>query len=211
MRTLIPDDTRPPGAYSSSMRVTASRPRISIQEDYRIERDAVEKSDWYDGEMFNMAGGTTNHSAIKTNLAGILVVALRGRSCRPLDSDQRLKIPSTGLRTYPDAAVYCGPIEYDPEDEQGQTATNPTVVFEVLSDSTEAYDRGLRAEGYRGIPSLQAHMLISQHTPHIELFERQNDGSWRFREVSGLGATLRVEAIGVTLSLGELYDRVEFP
>ena len=204
------DDTGSTGAYSICMGVTASQPRISIQEYYRIERDAVEKSDWYDGEMFNMAGGTTNHSAIKTNLAGILVVSLRGRSCRPLDSDQRLKIPSTGLRTYPDAAVYCGPIEYDPEDEQSQTATNPTVVFEVLSDSTEAYDRGLKAEGYRGIPSLQAHLLISQRSPHIELFERQNDGSWRFREVHGLDATLRIEAIGVTLSLGELYDRVEF-
>jgi Uma2 family endonuclease len=205
------DDTGSPAAYSTCMGGIASqRPRISIQEYYRLERDAVEKSDWYDGEMFNMAGGTTNHSRIKMNLARELGAQLKGASCEPLDSDQRLKIPSTGLRTYPDAAVYCGPIEYDPEDEQSQTATNPTVVFEVLSDSTEAYDRGLKAEGYRGIPSLQAHLLISQRSPHIELFERQNDGSWRFREVHGLDATLRIEAIGVTLSLGELYDRVEF-
>lgn len=185
--------------------------RISIQEYYRIERDAVEKSDWFDGEMFNMAGGTTNHSAVKTNLLGVLVAALRKRPCRPLDSDQRLKILSNDLRTYPDASVYCGPIQYDEEDAGGTTATNPAVLFEVLSDSTEAYDRGLKAGSYRQIESLRAYVLISQHAPHVELFERLGDDAWRLREAKGLEASLRLEAIDVTLSLAELYDRVEFP
>ncbi|MCB1091753.1 MAG: Uma2 family endonuclease [Verrucomicrobiae bacterium] len=187
------------------------RSRITPEEYYRIERDAAEKSDWYDGEMFNMAGGTTNHSRIKMNLSGLLHAQLKGKPCEPLDSDQRLLIQTTGLRTYPDATIYCGPIEYDTEDPVKETATNPTVIFAVLSDSTEAYDRGLKAESYRRLPSLQSYLLISQHHAHIEQFERQPDGSWRFHEVKGLDAEMRIPSVKVTLPLADLYDRVEFP
>lgn len=188
----------------------AKRPRISVEEYYQLERTAQDKSDWFDGEMFNMAGGTTNHSRVKVNLARELGLALKGKPCEPLDSDQRLKVLRNGLLTYPDASVYCGLIEYDPEDSDGNTATNPAVLFEVLSDSTEAYDRGLKAESYRQIESLRAYVLISQNAPHVEVFERLDDDAWRLREVRGLDASLRIEAIDVTLSLAELYDRVEF-
>lgn len=188
------------------------RRRFSIQEYYRIERDSEEKCDWCDGEMYNMSGATTNHSRIKVNLVAILVNALRGRPCQPLDSDQRLRIPGTELCTYPDAAVYCEPIEYDRDDDQRHTATNPTAIFEVLSRSTESYDRGIKAERYHLLPSLRAHVLISQDCPRLELFERQDDGkSWLFRDIRGLEASVRVGCIDVTLALAELYDRVEFP
>lgn len=184
--------------------------RFSLQEYYRIERDAEEKSDWCDGEIYNLSGGTTNHSRIKSNLMRELGLLLKGKPCEPLDSDQRLRIPGTELCTYPDAAVYCDPIEYDPEDDHRHTATNPTAIFEVLSDSTESYDRGIKAERYHLLPSLRAHILISQHSPRVEIFERQEDGSWLFRDVRGLESSIRVSSIGVTLSFAELYERVEF-
>lgn len=183
---------------------------ITPGEYYRLEHEALEKSDWYQGEMFNMAGGSTNHSRIKMNLAVRLGNQLNGRPCEPLDSDQRLKIAATGIRTYPDASVYCGPLEYDEEDAYTQTATNPTVLFEVLSDSTEAYDRGLKADSYRQIPSLKAYVLMSQKAPHAELYERLGPNEWRLSEARGLEATLRIPCIAVDLPLAELYDRVEF-
>ncbi|MCB1236066.1 MAG: Uma2 family endonuclease [Verrucomicrobiae bacterium] len=183
---------------------------ISPEEYYRIERDAVEKSDWYRGEMFNMAGGTTNRSRIKTNLLAALALSLKGKPCEPLDSDQRVKSVATGLRFYPDASVFCERIAYDDEDPFKETAINPGAVFEVLSDSTEAYDRGLRAECLRRIESLRAYAFLSQHAPHVELYERQDDGSWRFSEVSGPGGEVEIRSIDVVLSLAEIYDRVEF-
>ena len=193
------------------MRQAAAAPSwISIAEYYRLEAAALEKSDWYQGEMFNRAGGSTNHSRIKVNLAFSMRRELTGGPCEPLDGDQRLAIKETGLRTYPDLSIYCGPIEYDPEDPSGQTATNPTTIFEVLSDSTEAYDRGLKADHFRRIPGLRAYAFLSQHEAHVELYERQDDGSWRFTEARGTGSKLGINSLGITLDLGEIYDRVEF-
>lgn len=178
---------------------------------YRLERESHERHEWFKGEMFAMAGGTTPHSLIKVNLVGELRQALKGRRCFPTDSDQRVKVVSTGLRTYPDAAVFCGPIEYDPEDRFKDTATNPVVLFEVLSETSEAYDRGKKAEGYRTIPSLQAYVLISQIEAHAEVYERQTDGTWRLTEWLGLDASLHIACIETTIKLAELYERVEFP
>ena len=193
-----------------AMSTAEDRSRITPQEYYRLEAVAAEKSDWFDGEMFNMAGGTTNHSRIKGNLFFAVRKRLAGGPCEPLDSDQRLVIQETGLRTYPDLSVYCGPIEYDEEDATGQTAINPTALFEVLSDSTEAYDRGLKADSFRRIPGLRAYALLSQHTPHIELYERQEDGSWRYTEERGIESEIAISCLGVTLPLREVYERVDF-
>ena len=128
---------------------------ISVEEYYRIERTAQERSDYYDGIMFRRAGGTSEHSAIGANLLGALVSGLRGKSCRPFNADQRIKSKDTGLRIYPDASVFCEPLEYDEEDSEKHTATNPTALFEVLSESTEAYDRGFKFECFRKCKSLQ--------------------------------------------------------
>ncbi len=187
--------------------------RFSPQEYYALERKAEFKSEYFDGEIFAMAGGTTRHSRIKTRLVSQLFNRLKtaGGGCEPLDSDQRIVIKSTGLRTYPDASVFCGPIEYDDEDLQKETATNPTMLFEVLSDSTEAYDRGTKSKHYRTIPSLKAYALVSQNAPQIELFERSGDGAWKLTEASGMEARLAVPSLGIELSLAEIYDGVEFP
>jgi Uma2 family endonuclease len=185
--------------------------RYTPEEYYELERESDHKSDYYDGEIFDMSGGTTRHSLITANITGSLWGQLRGKACRVVESNQRLKIKATRLRCYPDISVYCGPIEYDEEDRFAETAVNPTALFEVLSPSTEAYDRGLKAESYRRIPSLRAYVLVSQEGPHVELYERQGDQSWLLTEQSTLGASLRLPFISVELLLAEIYDRVEFP
>jgi Uma2 family endonuclease len=185
--------------------------RYTVQEYYELDRAAEFKSEFYGGEIFAMAGGTVDHSRICSNLIGEIRTCLRGKPCEVFESNLRLKIKATGLRTYPDASVYCGPMERDEEDSTGQTFTNPTVVFEVLSPSTEGYDRGFNAENYRQVQSLRAYVLISQRMPHAEIFERQPDDSWLLREVRGREATLNIPSIGVVLPLAEMYARVEFP
>ncbi len=182
---------------------------VTPQEYYARERAADFKSEYYQGEVFAMAGSTTRHARIGTNLQGELYGRLKGGHCIPYNSDQRIKVAATGLRTYPDASVFCSRMEYDPDDEQRETAVNPTMLFEVLSDSTEAYDRGTKAEQYRRIVSLQAYALINQGTAHVEHFERQEDGTWRLTEASGLDATLRLSALGIDLPLADLYAGAE--
>ena len=194
------------------MGIPKTAQRLTPREYYVLERAAEFKSEYFDGEVFAMAGGSTRHSFVKTQLSSELRVKLRAKGdCRPCDSDQRIKIIATGLRTYPDVSVFCGPLEYDEEDDQKETAINPTALFEVLSDSTEAYDRGTKAEHYRKIPNLKAYALLSQNAPHIELFERQADGSWALFEASGMDGVLHMPSLGIDLSLGEIYEKVEFP
>jgi Uma2 family endonuclease len=185
--------------------------RYTPQEYYALEREAEYKSDYYQGEIFNMSGGTANHSLISTNLAGEIRNRLKGKPCRAYESNLRLNVLRTGLRCYPDVSVYCGPLQLDPEDSAGETATNPTLLFEVLSKSTEAYDRGLKAENYRQIESLRAYVLVSQTKAHVEIFERQGDGPWVLGEANGLDAVLKLPAIDIELPLAEIYAGVEFP
>lgn len=184
--------------------------RFSVAEYYALEEAAEYRSEYFEGEIFAMAGGSARHSLISANLLGGLWNALRGKRCTAYESNLRLKVEASGLRSYPDAGVYCGQLEFDAEDPRGETAVNPTVVFEVLSPSTEAYDRGKKAENYRLIPSLKAYVLISQDRAKVEVFERVGDGFWRLSEAGGLEGSIALECIEVTLNLGELYDRVDF-
>ncbi len=182
----------------------------SFQDYYRLEQQDDYKSEYFAGEIFAMAGGTPRHSLISANLVGELRQRLKGKRCTPYDCNLRLRIQATGLVTYPDASVYCEKLEIDPEDPTRQTATNPALVVEVLSKSTEAYDRGKKAENYRQIPSLRAYLLISQQEPHVELYQRQPDGSWTLTEASGLASEIALTALALDLPLAEIYDRVEF-
>lgn len=184
--------------------------RCTPQEYYVLERAADYKSEFFGGEIFAMAGSSTRHALVGSNLLGELHARLKGRRCRPYNSDQRIKVKATGLRTYPDVSVFCGRMEYDPDDDQRETAVNPAMLFEVLSESTEGYDRGTKSTHYRSIESLQAYVLVSQHTPHVEMIERQQDGTWRLTEATGLEATLRMPAIEIEMPLAELYAGVEF-
>jgi Uma2 family endonuclease len=192
------------------MGVAQPQKRFTPQEYYALEQDAAYKSDFYDGEIFAMPGGTSVHSRITTNILGELHHRLRGKPCAPFDSNLRVKIRANGLRTYPDASVYCEEIEFDHEDSKNTTALNPTVVFEVLSPTTERYDRGFKSESYRQIESLKCYVLVSQDAPHVEVYERQAGGEWTLRETSALDAQVTIPGIDVELPLAEIYARVEF-
>ncbi|MDP1592382.1 MAG: Uma2 family endonuclease, partial [Prosthecobacter sp.] len=135
---------------------------------------------------------------------------LKGKTCTPYDGNLRIKIPATGLVTYPDASVFCKKLEFDPKDKRQQTAINPTIVFEVLSKSTESYDRGKKAENYRQLESLKAYVLVSQTSPHIEIYERHGDGFWFLTEAKGLDQELPIKSLGLKLPLAEVYDRMKF-
>jgi Uma2 family endonuclease len=183
-------------------------PVLSPAEYLQIERQAEYRSEYYAGEMFAMAGGSPRHSRIKTNVLTQLNLRLKDRECTPYDSDLRIRVPETNLYTYPDASVICGDMEFD--DDQNDTATNPTLIVEVLSRSTEAYDRGMKFDQYRRLDSLREYVLVSHDAPRIERFLRNNDGTWNLSIANGLEQSIMLESIGVTLSLADVYLKVDF-
>jgi Uma2 family endonuclease len=183
--------------------------RLSESEYLDRERKAPFKSEFLDGEVFAMAGGSPMHSLIAANLIAVLRGALGGRGCLTFTSDLRVKVEMTGLNTYPDVSVVCSELRF--ADREQDTLINPTLLAEVLSDSTEAYDRGEKFEHYRRIPSLQAYLLVSQHKPSLELFLRGESGQWLLREASGLETALEIPPLDVTLPLSEVFANVTFP
>jgi len=188
---------------------TQSVPRLTSQEYLAIERDLEQKHEFYRGEMFAMSGASIAHNIITVNLTASLHAQLKDRDCNVFANDMRVQIQSTGLYTYPDAIVTCEQPQF--EDDQFDTLLNPQVIFEVLSDSTEKYDRGKKFEHYRQIESLQEYILIAQDHPQIERFSRQQDRHWLLDEASGLDAMLHLPTVDCTLKLAEVYAKVQFP
>jgi Uma2 family endonuclease len=184
------------------MAQAAVRTGLSPQEYLDFERSSPLRHEYADGELFAMAGGTLEHSAIAANILGELRNALRGRGCRVLTSDMRIKIAATRRYVYPDGAVICARPEF--EDEQRDTLLNPRVIVEVLSDSSEAYDRGDKFAQYRTLPSLEEYVLASQKAPRIEVFTRQPDGSWLLR-IHGPGEQAELSSLGGALDVDRVY------
>lgn len=150
-----------------------------------------------------MAGGTPEHGALAAAVIRELGVALRGKPCRVYSSDVRVLVQASGLVTYPDASVVCGRLETDPQDPDA--ITNPALLLEVLSDSTEAYDRGAKAAHYRRIPSLREYVLIAQQEPLIEVHRRNEQGRFELIEARP-GEHLTLDSIGVTIDVAVIYD-----
>jgi Uma2 family endonuclease len=182
--------------------------RLTEAEYLEIERRAEFKSEFLDGEMFAMSGGTLSHGLIACNLSRAIGNQLEGSPCVVYGSDVRVKIQVAGLYTYPDVSVACG--EDQVEDEHNDTLLNPILIVEVLSDSIAAYDRGQKFEFYRQLPSLREYLLVSQHRPHIEHYIRQDSGNWLLREVAGLEGSLSLDFFGITISLAKVYSKVRF-
>jgi Uma2 family endonuclease len=182
--------------------------RLSEAEYLKLERAAEFKSEFFDGDLFAMASGTPQHSLIATNLAREVGNRLKGGHSVPYNADLRIKIEATGLYTYPDLSVICGSLKF--AEGTDDTVMNPTVLVEVLSDSTEAYDRGKKFEHYRQIPTLQEYLLVSQKEPRIEQFTHQPDGRWLLNEAAGLDAGLELPSLRITLSLAEVFSKVNF-
>ncbi len=182
--------------------------RFSEAEYLRLERQAETRSEYFGGEIFAMAGGTRAHSLIATNLLRELSSRLKASDCVAYNTDLRVKVEATGLFTYPDVSVVCGAQRF--LDEEEDTLLNPTVVIEVLSDSTEAYDRGKKFEHYRQIPACREYLLVSQKEPRIEQFIRQANGEWTLKEAAGLDAQITLPSLGITLALAEVFAKVQF-
>jgi Uma2 family endonuclease len=181
---------------------------FTSKEYLELERLAPTKSEYYAGEIFAMAGASPRHVIIVANTVASLVTQLKGRPCFTFASDLRVKVSTHGLYTYPDAGVVCGKGQY--EDTQRDTVLNPRVIFEVLSDSTEKWDRGRKFSMYRSIESLTDYVLITQNTPLVEHYVLQPAGQWVLSDCRGLDAAVTIASIDCTLPLADIYDKVEF-
>lgn len=186
---------------------TQPKSALTPAEYLEIERKAEHKSEYCDGVMVPREGATAAHALVNAHLIGELREQLRGGPYQVYDSDLRVHVPATGLYAYPDASVVCGP----PELLDGDTLLNPTLLAEVMSPSTEAYDRGWKAAQYRQIPSLIAYLVITRDRAHAELFTRQPDGRWNLTEQSELDTVLEVKVLGCRLALADLYEDLDFP
>jgi len=180
----------------------AIRQPVTFAEYIEAERTSELKHQLIDGEVYAMSGGTPEHASVIAAVLRELGVQLRGRPCRPFSSD--LRVRAGDLTTYPDCTVVCGPIDRDPEDSS--TVRNPTLLVEVLSESTESFDRGRKFEQYRRIPSLCEYVLVSQGDPHIEVYTREERG-WVLRE-AGAGEKIALASIGCELVVNEVYEGV---
>ena len=184
------------------------KPLMTPEEYLAIERKADARSEYLAGEIFLMAGANERHDLIVANLVGEFRVQFKSRPCKVYPSDMRVKIPKTGLYTYPDVVVVCTGPEF--EDDGNDTLLNPTLIIEVLSDSTEAYDRGKKFEHYRTLTSLSDYLLVAQDKARIEYYVRQSDGKWLFSTYSDLQETVQLGSVESSLPLIEIYDKVEF-
>jgi len=187
--------------------------RITPETYYRLERESPDKHDYLDGIMYPSPtqGGTSRHSLIIVNLLGEIGKRLKGHRCCVYESSLRLCVKSTGLRTYPDVAIYCDELHLDDEDEFGETPTNPFIVFEVLAKGVEGYERGVKAVHYRRVDSLHGYVLVSQDRPHAEVNARLRGDSWEMKDVIGLEAKLALAGLEIEVPMVEVYDRIEFP
>jgi Uma2 family endonuclease len=175
---------------------------MTYNEYLAAETGATCRHEFLNGEVWEMAGGSIEHGALASAVAGELRTALRGKPCRIFSSDVRVRITATGLTTYPDLSIVCGPLETSPEDPDA--ITNPCVLVEVLSDSTEAYDRGAKAAHYRRIPSLGDYVLVSQAEPRIEVHRRVAEDRWELIEARA-GQSIEIRSLGVQLDVAAVY------
>lgn len=181
---------------------------VNLAQYLEHESRTGEKHEYYRGELFAMVGGTPRHALIAANFLGEATQLLKGNPCIAYTGDLRIKVESADLYTYPDASIVCGELKMD--SDLPNTVLNPTVLVEVLSDSTERYDRGQKSAFYRTIPSLQALVLISQDRPLVECFTRHLSGGWLLTDARQLDASLVLEPIGISIPLSELYRNVQF-
>ena len=180
---------------------------FSLAEYFAQEEQAEERSEFYEGEIFAMAGGTANHNLITINVTASLRDAVRNKPCKAFMADMRLLVKRRQLYTYPDVMVICGPLQYAPG--RNDTVTNPVLIVEVLSPSTEAYDRGKKFEFYRTIDSLKEYVLVDQSRLYVERHRPLGLGRWEMTAFTAPEEALFLESVDVELTLGAIYDGVE--
>jgi Uma2 family endonuclease len=179
-------------------------PRVTEEEYEAILEKSVEKLEFRNGQIVMMAGGTDTHSLVK----GSLIHALKGSlSKRPYDSDMKVKVEASGLNTFPDASIVCGQPKFN--SDKRITLLNPGAIFEVLSDGTEAYDRGEKFWHYRHIPSLKTFVLVSTAQARVEVFELGEGDQWQLTTFDGFDATLRLKHYDIEIPLAAVYDKTD--
>ena len=184
--------------------------KYTLEEYIELDKNSEERYEYFDGEVVCMSGGSIEHSTIAINVAGTLREGLKGRPCRVLSSDVRLKVPKAFPYRYPDVVVVCGQLLV--EKIQGQVMlVNPLLIVEVLSPSTEAYDRGRKFTAYQSIESFQEYLLVAQDRPYVTRYVRQTDGQWLRSDVEGLDRAVKLESLDIALPLREIYLLVDFP
>jgi Uma2 family endonuclease len=173
-----------------------------------FERESEERHEYLDGQIYAMAGESPEHSTICVNLIASVVSQLRGKPCRAFSPNMKVRTKPTGLYSYPDLTVVCGePVFHD---DHRDVLVNPLVIIEVLSPSTEAYDRGGKFAQYQQITSLTDYLLVAQDSPRVEHYVRQANGQWLYSVVSGLSGVVEIASIGCRIPLSEIYDRITF-
>jgi Uma2 family endonuclease len=188
--------------------VSQPKPYYTPAEYLALERAAEYKSEYLAGEIYALPGAGEEHNTLTLNIAAELRTQFRGRPCRVYASDLRVKVAAGGLYTYPDVVAACGELRF--EDGHRDTLLNPTVIFEVLSPSTEAYDRGKKFAHYRRLESLMEYLLVAQDEVHVEHYTRQGS-DWLLQEARDLGDAIHLPSVGGMLSLAVIYENVEFP
>ena len=182
--------------------------RVSIADYLRREETSDVRHEYHDGEILEMSGGTFKHASVATDLTISLGYRLRDTPCRLLDSNMRVAIESANRFVYPEASLLCEEPQFHPEDPQQTTIVNPRAIFEVLSKSTEIYDRNEKFDLYCTISTLEEYVLIAQDRVKFESFLRDADGNWTWQAWQGREAVARVRCVGVDLPLAELYSGV---
>jgi Uma2 family endonuclease len=180
----------------------AQKPAMTYAEYLAFEEQSDEKHEFQGGELVAMSGGTPDHAGLAVAISAALTSALRGRPCRVFSSDARVRVQATGFAAYPDVSVVCGKLETDAEDPHA--ITNPILLVEVLSDSTEARDRGEKAAHYRHIPSLREYVLVSQRQRRVEVYRRNEARRWELFEY-GEGETAELASVGCGVAVDEVY------
>ena len=186
----------------SPMSQPAGRRRATLKEYLAGEESSAERHEFLRGEVYAMAGGTPEHAALAMAIGRALGNALDGRPCRVFSADARIRVQATGLVTYPDVTVVCGVLETDAEDRHA--IINPVVLVEILSDTTEAYDRGEKAAHYRHVASLQEYVLVSQREQRVEVYRRNAAGRWELYEY-GPGAQIELASVGCAIAVDDVY------
>ncbi len=188
------------------------QPKTSLSFDDWLEgeRAALEgRSEYVAGEVFAMTGASAEHNAISMNIGSELRTQMKGRPCQVYAADMKVRIQAADAGKYPDLVAFCGPAEF--QDGRRDLLLNPSLIVEVLSTSTEAYDRGDKFSLYRRIPSLREYLLVSQQRVQAELYARGADNRWTLTEFNDLGDHLPLTSVDCSLALSEVYDKVELP
>lgn len=188
--------------------IAITKPKSTVNEYLEFERNSEEKHEYFNGKIFSKPSSNRNHCIINGNLGGLIWQESKGENIFACLSKMRVFVPKTNFYNYPDLVVVCGEPQF--QDNVFDTLLNPVLLIEVLSDSTESYDRGKKFQHYRSIESLQEYILVSQNEARIEKYVRHGDGFWLLSEAVGIDSEIDFSSIECRIVLAEVYDKIDF-